>query len=170
MLKTRIVTVFSVFVLFLVAPVLKAGVLPKNFYKYDDYFLEAEYYFDVPFALLKAIAISENGRFDPDAERVNSNGTKDYGLMQINTIWLRKFGIDEETIKHPKVNIFVAAKILRDLIKREKYSWDTIGKYHSRTPKYKKRWIKKVQTNLMRIIKADKKYSYKFAEYAKNKD
>lgn len=154
--------IFTFFLFFLLlSGAASANGLPKNFYKYDKYFVEAEKYFRVPYLLLKAIAMSENAKFNPDVESLNKNGTKDYGLMQINTIWLKRLGLDKEVVKHPKVNIFIAAKILRDLIDKYDYSWDTIGMYHSRTPKFKNRWIRRVQNNMIRIIRNDKKHTYR---------
>jgi soluble lytic murein transglycosylase-like protein len=140
---------------------LSAAKLPENFYKYDDEFKEAEVRSKVvPFFLLKAIAMTENDSFDPNIKRLNSNNTYDYGLMQVNTIWLDAYGVDEDKALTPRQNIHMSAKILASIIKQYGYSWESIGRYHSATPKYKQIWLAKLKKNLLFIIKNDTKNNY----------
>jgi len=132
----------------------------KNFYLYDTEFKKVAKIYDLPFILLKAVALTENHRFNANKKRDNKNKTKDYGLMQINTIWLKEEGLSEKEILKPVKNIEIGAKILKGLIKRNGYSWNTIGKYHSSTPEFKKIWLERIQENMRLLIQFDKKYKY----------
>lgn len=147
-------------ILFLGIITLHANLLPRNFYKFDNEFKAAEQANNVSFFLLKAIAMTENEGFNPDIKRLNSNNTYDYGLMQVNTIWLDTFNVSENRALTPKHNINMSAKILSGIINQHGYSWEAIGRYHSATGKYKKVWLARLKKNLIFIIKNDSKYNY----------
>jgi len=132
----------------------------ENFYKFDSTFKSISKKYNVPFALLKAIALTENYKFSNKEKMNNKNKTVDYGLMQINSLWLKKLNIKKRDIVKPAVNIGVAALIINDLISKYGYSWDTIGKYHSYTPKHKKKWLKKIKQNMRYLIDNDNRYNY----------
>ena len=109
---------------------------------YDEYFLEASKEYSLPPLLLKKIATVESD-LNPDMIYQNKNGTKDYGIMQINTIHideLRYVGINEKNIMNPRINIHVAAKILSNLISQYGFNFEAIGRYHSNTPRFKEKW------------------------------
>lgn len=113
---------------------------------YDNYFNEAGEAFNVSPLLLKKIAVIESS-LNPYCVTRNKNGTKDYGIMQINTIHLKELahtGINEKTIMNPRVNIHVGAKILSTLIRRYGMNFEAIGRYHSNTPEFKARWNAKL--------------------------
>jgi len=85
--------------------------------QFENYFDEAGTYYNIPPLLLKNIASIESSN-NPNAIRVNDNGTKDYGLMQINSIHfktLQQWGINEHNIMNPKVNIFVGSWLVSQL-------------------------------------------------------
>lgn len=63
--------------------------------------------------LLSAYAEVETNRTDAIGAQ-NRNGTRDYGLMQINPIHFRRFGVDERTVREPCTNLGVAARIIRE--------------------------------------------------------
>jgi len=89
--------------------------------------------YNIPVVVLKAIAHVESGN-NPTAIRKNKNGSYDYGLMQINTRWLRYlkgYGITEESIKKPCTNIMVGAWILKQEIIRFGFNWQAVGAYHA---------------------------------------
>lgn len=151
---------FKLILLIFVIYLNNAFALTNKFYKYDTEFMLASEEYKVPFILLKAIALTENSKYNNNIKLENKNKTHDYGLMQINTIWLKEFKISENTILDPYVNISVAARILSDLIKKHGYSWETIGKYHSSTPKFKEKWLAKIKKNMLYIMKHDKKNNY----------
>lgn len=82
-------------------------------------------------ALLWAIARVETG-FDPAAVGTNSDGSRDVGLMQINSRWRESLG--EETwnaLGDPCTNVKVGAKILAGCIARHGYTWQGIGCYNA---------------------------------------
>lgn len=147
-------------ILFLGLITIQANSLPRNFYKYDNEFKAAEQVHNVPFFLLKAIAMTENDSFNPDIKRLNSNNTYDYGLMQVNTIWLNSFNVSEDRALTPRSNINMSAKILSNIINEHGYSWSSIGRYHSATDKYKQIWLARLKKNLIFIIRNDSKYNY----------
>lgn len=86
--------------------------------------------------LLEAIAEVESG-MRPEAMNVGHlkrTGTYDIGWFQINSGWLpalKKFGINEETLKQPCVNANVGAWILRNLIDRHGPTWKAVGAYNA---------------------------------------
>lgn len=113
---------------------------------YDRYFQEAGIHYNIPPLLLKNIANIESGG-NPNVIRINNNGTKDYGLMQINTIHFRRlsaWGICERNILDPKINIFAGSWLLSEHIKERGFNLQAIGNYHSKTQSYKERWLKKL--------------------------
>ena len=96
-------------------------------------FEAAERKFMIPKELLMGIAEQESS-FNPQAVGVNTNGTRDYGLMQINSSWipkLSKYGVDSKSLFDPCISIDVGAWILSDNIKRHGKSWKAIAKYNA---------------------------------------
>jgi len=114
--------------------------------KYDEYFYSAGEEFGVRPEIIKNIALTENRRLNPNIVRKNSNGTYDIGLMQINTIRLKelkKIGITKSDLKDPRESIRAAAYIISKIVNRYGDSDYAIATYHSKTAKYKKRWLKR---------------------------
>ncbi|MDD4950737.1 lytic transglycosylase domain-containing protein, partial [Sulfuricurvum sp.] len=106
---------------------------------YDHLFAEAGRDFGIDPSLLKRIATIESS-LDPNAINHNKNGTSDIGLMQINTIHLRrlsKVGVTRDSLLDPQVNIYVGALLLSSHIRKRGYNLDAIGCYHSANPVYK---------------------------------
>ena len=86
--------------------------------------------------ILKSIAQCESG-MDPTAVNYNTDGSYDYGLMQINTCnepTLRKVGISWQSLSDPCTNVMVGAWLLSQRINEYGYTWKAIGAYHSKTP------------------------------------
>lgn len=101
--------------------------------------------------LLYAISKGESS-FNPLAINRNTNGTYDYGLMQINSSWeptLRKLGIPWNSLADPCTNIMVGAWVLSQCIQDYGYTWPAVGCYNSRTPSKRDQYAAKVA----RIIK-----------------
>ncbi len=101
--------------------------------------------------LLYAISKGESS-FNPLAINYNSNGTYDYGLMQINSSWepaLRKLGISWNNLADPCTNVMVGAWVLSQCIQDYGYTWSAVGCYNSRTPAKRDRYAARVA----RIIK-----------------
>lgn len=90
--------------------------------------------YGLPAALLIAIAEQESG-FNPRAiNTTNRNGTRDVGLMQINSMHLptlSRFGIGERELFDPCTNVHVGAWVLADAIARHGYSWEAVGAYNA---------------------------------------
>lgn len=85
--------------------------------------------------LLRAIATAESG-LDPQALHVNTNGTTDIGLMQINSWWLprlKPYGIEPEDLWEPCLNIGVGAWILAGNVQQFGYGWRAVGAYNAGT-------------------------------------
>lgn len=117
--------------------------LLANVSEYEPYFQKAGSYYNIPPLLLKNIATIESAG-NPNAIRINDNGTKDYGLMQINSIHFHKlsaWGINERNILNPQINIFAGSWLLSEHIKERGFNLQAIGNYHSKTQAYKDKWL-----------------------------
>jgi soluble lytic murein transglycosylase-like protein len=128
---------YSIFLLFL------SYTLFANVSNYEPYFQKAGTYYNIPPLLLKNIATIESAG-NPNAIRINDNGTKDYGLMQINSIHLHRlsaWGINESNILNPQINIFAGSYLLSEHIKEKGFNLQAIGNYHSKTQAYKDKWL-----------------------------
>lgn len=89
-------------------------------------------YQNVPVELLAAIAKIESN-FNPNAINYNENGSRDIGLMQINSLWLpvvRQYGVTEKMLFDPCVNAHVGAWILAQEIARFGLTVEAIGSYN----------------------------------------
>ncbi|HYH39648.1 MAG TPA: lytic transglycosylase domain-containing protein [Azospirillum sp.] len=106
----------------------------------------------VPADALRLILAVEQGA--PGACSVNSNGTKDCGPGQINSIWFPVIAagrVAPEVVQQaltfdPCYNIRVTAWILRreiDAVGWENF-WTAVGNYHSRTPEFHARYLRRV--------------------------
>ena len=104
--------------------------------------------------LLAAVAKTESN-FNARAVRQNTNGTRDIGVMQINSIWLpalARYGVTEAHLYDPCANIAVGAWILSQQQGRYGNTWEAVGAYHSKTPSYKWKYANSVQTNLAKLL------------------
>ncbi len=97
---------------------------------------DAERHFGIEARLLQAIAITESN-MNPAALGINKDGSRDIGLMQINSIHLprlQKLGIDEKHLYEDScVSVMVGASVLADMMKRYGYSWEAVGAYNAGT-------------------------------------
>ncbi len=96
--------------------------------------------------LLHAISKGESS-FNPIAINYNTNGSYDYGLMQINSSWeptLRKLGIPWGTLADPCTNVMVGAWVLSQCIRDYGYTWPAVGCYNSRTPSKRDRYAARI--------------------------
>jgi soluble lytic murein transglycosylase-like protein len=83
--------------------------------------------------LVHAIAQHESG-MRADAVNVNSNGSEDIGLMQINSSWLpvlARFGIGRVELFNACVNAYVGTWILASNIRRFGPTWKAVGAYNA---------------------------------------
>ena len=93
---------------------------------------------------LTAIGIMETGLGKNTHERLNPDGTVDKGLFQINT--KNQQTCKEYNLNNEEGSAHCAAKLL-SRIKRQRT--DYLGVYHSKTPKYKNIYLKRVSRILL---------------------
>ena len=106
--------------------------------------------YQVSSALLYAIARTESG-LNPQAIGHNRNGSRDIGLMQINSAWLptlASHGIGERDLFEPCTNIHVGAWILAGNVSRFGYTWEAVGAYNAASPGLRRAYIEKVRRQL----------------------
>ncbi|MBE0615486.1 MAG: lytic transglycosylase domain-containing protein [Burkholderiales bacterium] len=112
--------------------------------------------YQVNSALLYAIARTESG-LNPQAIGRNSNGSRDIGLMQINSAWLptlASHGIGERDLFEPCTNIHVGAWILAGNVSRLGYTWEAVGAYNTANPALRRSYIEKVRRHLTAAVPA----------------
>lgn len=83
--------------------------------------------------LLRSIAWVESHQ-SADAVNINSNGTRDVGVMQINSTHLKelsKYSITEKDLHDPCVNVKVGAWILANSIRTHGNTWRAVGAYNA---------------------------------------
>lgn len=140
-------------VLFLVATISHTGNAQANCVA------QAADYYDLPEILLRAIVQYESGG-DASVVHVNTNGSRDIGLMQINEMWLpalAKQGISEADLLDGCVNVFVGAWILSGNYARTRDLWQAVGAYNAgfrMTPQRdarRVRYIGHIQSMLRRL-------------------
>jgi len=94
--------------------------------------------------LLWSIAKHESG-MNPAAVCRNSNGTYDYGLMQINSSWAKVLGKGTwRRLGDPCTNVRTGAWILAQCVRRHGYNWRAVGCYHSNTPGRRERYAGRI--------------------------
>jgi len=96
----------------------------------------------LPPRVLPAIQAVEGGRVG--FARMNTNGSEDLGLMQVNTLWLpvlaRHTGLSQDAVRNRLVhdgcfNIAVAGAIMRLYLRESQGNLlAAVGNYHSHTP------------------------------------
>ncbi len=84
--------------------------------------------------LLQAIADVESGQM-ADAMNYNKNGTRDIGLMQINSSHLHRLsaqGITEQRLlDEPCLSVEVGASVLAGFVSLYGYNWTAVGAYNA---------------------------------------
>jgi soluble lytic murein transglycosylase-like protein len=55
----------------------------------------------------------------------------DLGLMQINSYWLRRFGLSPEYVIEPRRNVIIGTWILSKEIARHGLGWKAVAGYHT---------------------------------------
>lgn len=115
---------------------------------------EAAARYQVSPALLWSIAKVESG-FNPLARNVNTNGSEDIGIMQINSSWLpvlQRYNITRKDLFDPCISFHVGAWVLSNNIHRYGNNWKAVGAYNAITESKQNKYIGKVQGELIREI------------------
>nr|WP_229650316.1 lytic transglycosylase domain-containing protein [Vibrio splendidus]MCC4882976.1 lytic transglycosylase domain-containing protein [Vibrio splendidus] len=105
-------------------------------------------HFDINKNVIKSIVLVEGGKAGTMSR--NSNGTYDMGIMQINTIHLPDIKKKYPTVTwkdvayDPCINIGIGSWILSQRLKEASSYWVGVGNYHSKTPKFRNRYLKKI--------------------------
>lgn len=116
-------------------------------------FEEAGAKYGIPPQLIWSISKLESGH-NPFLINYNTDGSYDYGMMQINTVnaeELRKAGIPWETLSDPCTNVMAGTWLLAKRIHEYGYNWKGIGAYHSKTPAKRDRYARLVAKILSTI-------------------
>lgn len=97
-------------------------------------FEEAGYMYNISPQLLLTVT-KEESNFNPLAIHWNTDGSYDYGLMQINSSWYKVIGPERwMSLSDPCTNVKVGAWILADCMKRYGYTWEAVGCYNAKSP------------------------------------
>lgn len=109
--------------------------------------LHASKVYNVDARLLKAISYIESSGGLRTGLRKNKNGTYDIGAFQINSVhWSTTCRTYD--VRMLKGNALCAAKLVRKAMKYANKDPNWVGRYHSKTPKYKLRYAKKIKAFL----------------------
>lgn len=87
--------------------------------RYDDLFKSAAENHGVDWRDLKQIAVQESG-LTPWAQNLNSNGTIDQGMMQLNNRYHTERGITPTNVNDPATNINAGAQVFAQALKKSK--------------------------------------------------
>lgn len=113
-------------------------------------FDEAAQEYGISPRLLQSIARIESN-FNPSAINRNSNGSRDLGLMQINSSWIKTLELDSQELLHnPCYNVMTGARILKKCMDRHGYTWEAVGCYNAANTSYRMRYSWKIFRELQR--------------------
>lgn len=118
-------------------------------------FEEAGARYGVSPLILRAIALQES-RMNPRALNRNKNGTRDIGIMQINSSWLgflKRYQISENDLYDPCTNIHVGAWILGSNFQRMGVNWTAVGAYNAADPGKRMVYATRVSRHLHSLLK-----------------
>ncbi|WP_240159148.1 lytic transglycosylase domain-containing protein [Burkholderia sp. Ax-1724] len=96
---------------------------------------DAARFHHVSVRLVHAIATVESGQH-ANVVHLNTDGSTDIGLMQINSRWLTtlsRFGISRSDLHDRCTNAYVGAWILSQNLHRLGLNWDAVGAYNAGT-------------------------------------
>ncbi len=121
---------------------LAAALWPASTLAASDCFIDAAAYQHVSPVVLRAIAWQES-HARADALHRNSNGTVDYGIMQINSIHLpalSRYGLSARDLMKPCSSVYIAAWYLHSMMNKYGNTWQAVGAYHSQSPAERDRY------------------------------
>lgn len=119
--------------------------------------VQAEQKYQVPACIMHAVhEIESSGDLAPGLVRNNTNGTQDFGVTQINTVWMqyfeRNFGLTPTAFANNAcLAVHGAAYIIRYEINSSGGDfWRGVGNYHSRSPIEHARYVMNVAREAQR--------------------
>lgn len=123
---------------------------------HDECFQKAGTKYQLDHRLLKAIGLTESS-LRTNAHNVdNANKSEDFGIMQINSIWLpqlKKWGITKETLLTDAcTNIHVGAWVLAQNVRRLGTTWNAVGAYNASSTHKRQGYVDKVWRNYARLV------------------
>ncbi|CAH2902094.1 MAG: Soluble lytic murein transglycosylase and related regulatory proteins (some contain LysM/invasin domains) [uncultured Paraburkholderia sp.] len=107
---------------------------------------DAAQFHHVNVRLVRAIATVESGQH-ANVVHVNTDGSTDIGLMQINSRWLAtlsRFGVSRADLHNRCTNAYVGAWILSQTLRRLGLSWDAVGAYNAGTHEKRMAYARRV--------------------------
>jgi len=111
-------------------------------------FEEAGALYKISPRLLWTIAKVESN-FNPNAVNKNSDGSYDFGVMQINSSWGKILGRDQsEGLADPCQNVKIGAWILAQCLRKFGYTWEGIGCYNASSKQKKIEYAWKIFRSL----------------------
>lgn len=120
---------------------------------YSFCFEEAGHEYNISPLLLWSIAKNESG-FNPTAVGRNTNGSFDYGVMQINSIWAQTLGKERwNALADPCTNVRTGAWILSQCIDKYGYNWTAVGCYNSQTPSKRDKYAARIEAEVTKARK-----------------
>lgn len=123
-------------------------VLAKNTFAFC--FEEAGRMYGINPQILWSIAKVESG-FRQSAININSNGSYDVGVMQINSFWKKYFTPTQWKMieTDPCTNVKVGAWVLAQCIQKYGYTWEAIGCYNAVSDHKRVKYAHKINKVLM---------------------
>jgi hypothetical protein len=110
--------------------------------------------------ILRAIAKVESN-FNPTAINRNTNGTYDFGLMQINSTWASTLGKQRwNNLGDACFNTKTGAWILAQCMNKYGYTWKAIGCYNSQTPQKRDLYAQRVFKQLQKVKPLEQEAAY----------
>ncbi|MGP8438113.1 lytic transglycosylase domain-containing protein [Paraburkholderia fungorum] len=103
--------------------------------------------------LVHAIALNES-QMRADAVHMNSDGSEDIGLMQVNSgelPGLARYGIRREHLFNACVNAYVGTWILARKIRQFGPTWKAVGAYNATTPWKQLNYANAIYRRLQRL-------------------
>lgn len=91
--------------------------------------------------LLRSIALTESHEDKSAISPMNKNGTRDYGLMQINSWWLdslKGHGLTKDDLFDACQSVHIGAWVLAQSIRALGNNWDAVGAYNAGPSKNRK--------------------------------
>ena len=112
----------------LIPALVRFGLSPK----YEPLYAESGARWKVAPEKLHALALTES-RENPTALHVNSDGSTDYGMMQINSTNLARLGLTAATAMDPAHSVEAAAQLLAEIEGRNAalLPWDQFSAYNA---------------------------------------